>query len=213
MAGGGLVDDAADVGGARVEDVVEALLEQIGGHGDVALDHRNGFGVDVARDQLGQGVAGLTGDLGRLRDHRVAGGDGRGHRPGEQLDRIVPGCDDQSDAERFGHDIALAGHRGQRQTDLAWLGPLGDVLADAGDLRRRRPDVGGEPFDGRLAEVGREGGFEPRALELEHAGQAVELFLAPLDRLRATGVVGLANPRDDAGDIDVGEVDVGVGSV
>ncbi len=110
MTGGGLVDDAADVGGARVEDVVEALLEQFGGHGDVTLDDGDGLGIHIARDQLGERLAGLAGDLGWLGDHGIARCDGRRDGEKEQLDRVVPRGDDERDAERLGHDVALARH-------------------------------------------------------------------------------------------------------
>jgi hypothetical protein len=82
-------------------------------------------------------------------------------------------------------------------------------IADGGDLGCDEADVGGETFHRRFAHVGRERGFEARALELEHANQPVELLLAPFDWACTAAVVGVAHVGDDASDIDSCEVEVG----
>ncbi len=202
MAGRGLVDDAADLRGARVEDVVEALVEEPGGHLDVPLDHRDRLGVDIAGDQCGQRGRRGRGDLRRLADHGVAGGDGGGHRQEQQLDRVVPGGDHQSDTEGFGNDVPLTRLRRERKAHPAGLRPLRGVLAHVGDLARHRTDVGREPLDGRFAQIGGQRLLESVRLQLQHPDQAVELFPAPLHGPGASAVVGRADSGDGAGHVD-----------
>ena len=141
-------DDPADGGGAGEEDVVPPLGEQRGGLVDAALDDDDGVGVDVARDEPGQrGRAGRR-QLGRLGHHAVAGGERRGHRLEEELDRVVPRGDHQRHAERLGLHPALGRRHGDRQAHLRRAHPPLDVLGEVAQLALRVADVGGERLHG-----------------------------------------------------------------
>ena len=103
-------DDARHALVARVEDVVERLLEQLGGLGHAAFDHGERIVVEVARQDPRDRRRRVTRDLGRLHDRAVAGGDGADQRRHDHRQRIVPGRDDQHDAFRLGLDVAAARH-------------------------------------------------------------------------------------------------------
>ena len=55
-------------------------------------------------ERLGEEERGERGDLGRLEDDRVAGGDGRQDLPRGHLQRVVPGGDRADDADRLAAD-------------------------------------------------------------------------------------------------------------
>ncbi|CAN8010192.1 unnamed protein product, partial [Ixodes pacificus] len=102
----GLVDDLADVDGARVEDVVKLLGEQLRAllgapshHGEKSSSgtHRIKVLRDELLDDLGRGSRVL-----RRLDHRtVSRRNGSDQRAEGQLQRVVPGPDDQSHAVRL----------------------------------------------------------------------------------------------------------------
>jgi hypothetical protein len=58
--------------------------------------------VDIARQGLGKQGGGGGSDLRRLGDNSIARRYGGGDRKQHQLHRIVPGCNDERDAERLG---------------------------------------------------------------------------------------------------------------
>ena len=91
-------DDLPDRRAAGVEDVVELLLEQLGRLRHSPGDDLDAVGVQVARDELLQQGGRGGGDLAGLHDHGVPGGDG-GEDGGEgEVEREVPGAEDQDHA-------------------------------------------------------------------------------------------------------------------
>ena len=202
---GGLVDDAADVGGARVEDVVEALLEQIGRDGDVALDDGDGLGVDIAGDQLGERLAGLAGDLGRLGDDGIAGGDGGGHRQEQQLDRVVPRArpPGRRRAARGRCSPCPASIASGRRT-LRGLAHLATCLRMAvisvavDPMSAAKPSMAGLPRSAARAASNR----GPSSLSMRTSPSSCSCRHSI--GLGAPGVVGLADAGDDPGHVDGG---------
>jgi hypothetical protein len=130
--GGAGGDDLADVGGAREEDVVEALLEE--GRGGVAValdaraDARHDGGVDVLGEELGLQARASGGHVARLEDDGVARGDGGGHGAHGEHDGVVPRTDDEDDAQGLLLQPLGRGPREQVEPELLGGGPGGEVL-------------------------------------------------------------------------------------
>jgi hypothetical protein len=131
-AGGGLADDAADFGRAGEGQLVDARVVDDGfAHAAVAgddVDHAGrhaGLLADLGEQQRAQ-----RGELGRLEDDGVTGGQRRGDFPGQHQQREVPRHDlaDHADGavvgEFFRLQLGPAGvmvevARGQRQVGIA----------------------------------------------------------------------------------------------
>ncbi len=133
--------------------------------------------VEARRERQGR----ERGQLGRLADRRVAGGERRRQLPGEQQQRVVPGHDAADGADRvLDHQRQLAGlDRGDH--------PPGGVAADLGVVveRRRGPaDLVGV-LDQRLS-----------ALERHQLGELVAF--APAGAVRPRAASRRAPPRASA---------------
>src|SRR5207244_1258933 len=129
-----LHDDVADPGAARVEDVVEALLQEGGGLLDAALDDRHRSRVEVAGDEPGHHGRGGGGEFGRLAGDGVAGSDGRSHRQQQELDRIVPRGHDERDAQGLGEDLRPGGLQDDGHVDVVGAHPGIEVADHVGEL-------------------------------------------------------------------------------
>ncbi len=187
---------SAHVGAAGEQDVVEALLEQGRGLGHATFDHHHGLVVHVVRDQAGQHRRAGWGQLARLGHDGVAGPQGGGHRCQQQLDRVVPGRDDQRHAQRLGDDPGLARQRGQRERGPAGLAPRAQVLEGVLDVEPGGTQVGAVGLHGRTPEVVVEGPHEVVFVAIQHGQQPLELGAAPLQRSGLATPVGLAHALD-----------------
>ena len=192
-------DHATDRAVARVEDVVEVLGEQIGGLGHASLDDGDGRRVEVLRHEAGEHGGGCRRYLGGLHDHGIAGGDGPGHGHEQQLDRVVPGGDDEHDAERLGDEAGPGRHGDDWGADPLGAVPPGEVLDHGLDLADDEGDVGDVPLDGRLAEVDAQRIGELGLVLGEHADHLLELMATPGQRAGAARVVGGAERVGDLG--------------
>ena len=196
---GGRHHDAAHGSVARVEDVIETLRQQIGGFGNATFDERHGRGVHVLGNQSSQHRRRCGRHFARLHHHRVAGSDGAGGRHQQQLNGVVPRRDHQHDTQGLGHENRLGGHGDDRCGNALRLVPLLQVFEHQLDLAGDEGDVGDEPFDGRLAEIGLERGQEVGLVLLEHADHLLELLLAPGEGAGVARVVGGAEGVGDVG--------------
>ncbi len=201
MLGGGAHHDAAHVPVAGVEDVVEALLEDLGRLLDAAFHHLDAGLVDVFRELACQERRRVRRDLGWLDEGRVARGDRRAERRHEELEGIVPGRDDQHDAKRLAQDETASGMRDERGRHPLGLGPFAEVLAhvrrvvgDEGDLRAVRLQLG-------LAEVGVERGGDVVLALLGEPLDALELPDPPGHRAGESCVEALPQRQDDVRDV------------
>ena len=180
--------DPADGAVAGVEDVVEALGQQGRGLRDAALDDGDRVGVEVLRQQPGHGGGGRGGQFAGLDDDRVAGGERADQRGEQELERVVPGRDDEDDAER----VVLRPGRGVGAEVCGDRGGLGaqpavEVVQGVVDLADGEVDLGAEGFRGALAEVRVEGGGQLLAVLGEQFAQPARAGRAPRDGLGAAG--------------------------
>jgi len=194
-------DDAPDVAVARVEDVVEALLEQLRRLGHAALDDLHGAAVEVLghelRDQLGCGGR----DLGGLDQRAAAGGQSANQRREGELEGVVPGRDDQGDAQRLGAHAALAGLIDQRRGYALGLHPTREVLLHVDDVVRHERHLRRVGLEARLAHVGGEG-VEDVVLMLAHQSQErVELSASPLLGARLATIEAAVELGHERGDL------------
>jgi hypothetical protein len=164
--GGPLHDAPPDLGRAGEGDLGHpGVLDQ------PPADHPTGPGEHVDHPvgdarlggQLGEGQGGQRGQPGRLEDHRVAGGQGRGQLPGGDGEGEVPGHDQPHHPQRLAEgQVDPAGHRdGVAQQPLRRPGVVGEGVHHHAQLA---PGVGD-----RLAGVAH--------LQL---GQALALGVQPL---------------------------------
>ncbi len=182
--GCGAHHDPGDVAVARVDDVVEALGEQLGGLGDAAFHDDDGRVGEVG-DQRGQRRCGVRGQLTGLEHHCVAGGD-RGERRGEQqLHRVVPRGDHGDHAERLRADHRAARLHGHRRGHPVRLGPPLEVGERVGDVGLAEADLGDPRLQRRLAEVGGERAEQRLLVRAEQLVEALQRRPTPGQRLGA----------------------------
>ena len=138
--GGRARDQAADLGRADEAEVVDA---RVGGQRGPGLRPEPGDHVDHAGRQARLGCQPGEVDrrarrlVGRLEHRAVPGGDGRGHRPAEQLHRVVPGDDVAGDAERLAAGVHV---QVRPQRDAQAVVRLDDVAVEA-EVARAHPGV------------------------------------------------------------------------
>ncbi len=181
-----------------VEDVVEALLEQLGGLGDAALDHRERVLVEVARQDRRDRRGGVRGDLGGLHHRAVARGDGADQRRGDHRQRVVPRRDDQHHALGLGPDVAAPGLRHDRRAHPLRPHPGGQVLARVLHLGLDEIDLGHAGLEPALAEVEPQRLGEVGLVFAQHAVEFGQLGEPPLDGQGLAGVERLSQPGQRA---------------
>jgi hypothetical protein len=160
-----LADAPADLGRAGEADLVDQAGLQGGGQ---ALEGGRPLGLDQVEDavgqagvpaQLGQGLGGGRGALGRLPDDRVAAQQGRDQVPGRHRHREVAGGDDRRHPDRLaeGEQLLvrhLARHRlAVEPSALAGeeVAGVDDLLDLAAGLGQRLADLAGDqPGQGLL---------------------------------------------------------------
>ena len=135
--GRGLHDDASDRAVACIEDVVEPFREQCGCLGDSPFDHLTHSGSTyrgkrVAIKRLMAGTISLGFTIGA-----VAGGDGAHERDQQELERVVPGTDDEDDAQGLGVDPASTGLADQGCRHALGFGPGAGASSWRGRPRSR----------------------------------------------------------------------------
>ena len=142
-----LVDLAADLGAAGEHHAVQALRDQLLAHHAVALDHRDRVVVEVARHQLGHQPRRRRGDFRGLEDHGVSGGDRPDRRTQRQVERVIPGADDQHGAVGLVLHPAATGQLRQLQQQVLAARPLAHLLGRVLRFADGRRDVGDERLD------------------------------------------------------------------
>ena len=198
-------DDPADGAVARVEDVVPPLVEQRGRLRDAALDHRDGIGVEVLRQDPRECRRRRRGDLGRLADDGVPRRQSSGQGSEKELHRVVPRRDDKYDAQGLAHDLRPAGTKQGRHLPSLGLHPAAEVAEHVFDLAPRGPEIRRPCLERRPAQVLDESGNQLLLPLLQHPEQCRELLLAPLDRASTAAGVRRAKPGDELLGISVGE--------
>ena len=197
MLGRGVGHDATDPTVAGIEDVVEALCEQFGGFFDAALDHRNRAAVEVLRHEHCQGGARRGGDLARLHDHGIASRDRPHERREGEHQRVVPGGNDERNAEGFEDHLGRSRLHDEGCGDSARAHPLRQVRERVLDLAQQKADLGDLRLNGSLAEVGVQRGFEVCLALGEHVAHALELLATPLFASREALPEAVSQPGYD----------------
>jgi len=180
--------DAGDSPISRVEDVVEALLEERAGLFGTALDKCHAARVQVPRHEAAQQFRDMRRDLRRLQHHTVARRNRTHERGEQQLDRVVPRSNDQDDAERLAEDAGAGGLLLKRGSNLLRAHPSGQLLFREQRLALHDGDVGDARFERRLAQIGLERSQEIFCVVVHHAHDLIELALAPQGRAGLTGI-------------------------
>ncbi|GAA3075951.1 hypothetical protein GCM10020254_19840 [Streptomyces goshikiensis] len=115
----------------------------------------------------------------------------------QQLDRVVPGGDDEDHAERVLHRVGARRAQPLRYGHGLRPQPLRQVLQGVVDLAHGEVDLGAVGLLGPLAEVGVERGGQLVTAFGQQRAQGFELLATPGQRLRTAGGEGGAQPCDD----------------
>ena len=151
-----LADAAPDLGGAGEADLVDQAGLQGGGQ---ALEGGRAVGLDQVEDavgqagvpaQLGQGLGGGRGALGRLPDDRVAAQQRRDQVPGRHRHREVAGGDHRRHPDRLAEgEQLLVRHLARHRLAVEPPALAGEEVAGVDDLGDLAPGLGQ-----RLADLG-----------------------------------------------------------
>ena len=216
-AGGGALDLAAAAHAAGEVDEVEGPGgDQLGG-GGVVEEEVAEEALGQVREGLRQPLAGQRGLAGMLQHHGVAGDQRRHDGVDRGQERVVPGGDDEDQAERLARQGAaeavavLDHHRGQR--GFGDPGHVGGALAHAAHLAAvaDRPahlpgelgdEIGVDPVEPRhaLADQLDPLGERPRRPALLRGARGGEPGADAVGRLQRAGGVDAAVHRRDARD-------------
>ena len=132
--GGGGHDQPGHPGSAREEDVVEAVLQQLGGHLATALHHLHGAGREGLLEQARDQVGGMGGQLRGFHHRRVARRQGAHQGLEAELERIVPGPHNQHAPEGLGPHLGTGGPTPERQPDGLSGQPAFEVASGVAQL-------------------------------------------------------------------------------
>ena len=158
-------DDAAHAGAARVKNKVETLPQQ--GRGRIfgmavdavgaAFDQGHVGGVEHGFDQDAQRLRrGRSGGRG-LEHGAVSGGHGRRQRQQGQLDRIVPGREDQGHAQGLGMNAAGGGPQSRHAPGATRLRPAADLARHVAHFIEHLAGFGQVGFARAFAQVPAQG--------------------------------------------------------
>ena len=137
----------ADTPAARKQDVVETLADERLGRFRSSLDH-----LDEPRRQRGGHQFGelprCAGRMLRWLDHHgVSGGNRCDSGSQAELQRVVPGSDDEHDADGGRLDPAPRRHNGERCADPAGTHPTPQMTPCMADLSQNQTGLGGPGFE------------------------------------------------------------------
>ena len=179
--------DSSDAPVPGVQDVIEALRQQLGGLGHAAEHQRHGGFAelcDQCRDRIGRAGRELAG----FAHHGVAGRDRRDHRQQQELDRVVPWSDHTRDAQRFTLDPRRARLKSNGRGHLLRRHPAIQLSEGVIDVGHQEADLGGPCFERGLAEVGRQRLEQDTLVRHQQFAQPAQRLDAPAPwSRRATG--------------------------
>ena len=202
--GGGAHDLAPHVGAAGEDEVVKGLAAEGGAHAGIAQHGADFHRVEVAGDELAHQRRGARGELGRLDERAVAGGQHPGQRAEGQVDGEVPGADDADHAQGLVLDTRL--HAGGRGGLFFGLHPLRELLAGVAQGAQGRHDVGGQGLvGGAVAEVGVDGVDQLAVVGAQQRHGAAEAILTEFGAGGAVLDVGALHGGDGGGQAGGGD--------
>src|SRR5699024_10002977 len=117
-----------------------------------------------------------------------------------QVQRVVPGGDDQREAEGLADQPAAGGGQHRAQGQLLGSQPGAQVATGVGDLLGDHAELGDGAVDAALAEVLLEGAGQSATLAAQGAAQGVQLVESGADRAGAAGLEGVAQRGGLVGD-------------
>jgi hypothetical protein len=129
------------------------------------------------RDRFGTGRRHLRG----LDDRGIAPGDRRNERRQRQHDRIIPGADDEPDAERIEAYLGAPGRHDQRRADVQGMHPAPQVVARIGRFVGDVFHVGRISIDAVAAQILPQRRAEVVGALGHQSMEGIELSLAPFD--------------------------------
>lgn len=178
---------------ARVEDVIEALLEQFGGRLGSTFDDGHGCAVERLGQQARNRLRGCGCQLARLDHHGVARGERADHRREREHQRVVPRRDHQHDAERLGDHAGSSRLDREGHAHTARPHPARQVLDRVVDLGDEKPDLSELRLGAALAEICLQRSLELLAAIDQQGSQALQLFTPP--GLRSGEAIGKRLPQ------------------
>ena len=187
--GGRGQDDLAHGAVSGVHDEIKLLLQQLGGLSNGAVDDAVEILVEILGEQLAEELGAVGGDLRGLDDDGVSTGHGGNHGEEGELDRVVPGTDNEDHTVGIATELAAVHGVDEGHTGLLGRSPgvkVRDHLGDLGGDHRSFHDL--ELVLG-LPEVLVHRGGEGIEVLRHQAVQTAELLLAVL------GGVGLTRPE------------------
>jgi hypothetical protein len=147
------VDDLPDLRTAGEEDHVPTLPQERRRLRNGTFDDGNRLTVEVAGHELRDHRRGRCGDLRRLENGGVTRGE-RGHERREhQLERLVPGGDDQGHTEGITPHHGVSGSQRRRELDRLRLDPLVHMLERLVGVPHTELDVHEISVDSVAAEI------------------------------------------------------------
>ena len=133
--------------------MVETLADERLGRFRPSLDHLDEPRRQGGGHQFGEPLRRSGRVLGGFDHHRVSGGDRRHGGSQAELQRVVPGSDDQDDTHRGRFDPAPRRHHGERRADPAGTHPTPQVTPCMADLGEDEAGLGGPGLERRGPEV------------------------------------------------------------
>ena len=177
------------------KDVIELLLQQRLGRVAIAQHHLHGVRGEGGGDQIGDHLRGGRRLFRRLQHGGVTRRQGTHQRLDAEVERVVPGADDQHAAQGFTDHLRGAGLEAQGHAHPAWGHPAPQLPAAELDLllHGHQLEVG---LNRWLAQVVGEGGQHRIAVGAHSPLQPVQLGQAPGQRACQPGAHRLAQGGD-----------------
>ena len=123
MRGRGLRHAPPHRGRASEQQMIKLQARELCGHADIALNHGEFLGGEIALHQFGQLGRGLRRQLAGFEHHAVARCQRRNRRAQRQLHGVIPGCNDADHAQRLALNPATPRHQQHGGPDALALGP------------------------------------------------------------------------------------------
>src|SRR5437762_1517250 len=152
MAGGRFHYDPSNRCVPGVKDVIETLEQGIGLR---CASFHNGYAlrVQVERNESSKNLRGMSAYLRWLDDHAVASREGCHEWHQRELNGIIPGRDDQNNAERLAHDKRLSRHQSDRVADSLRSTPPRELFPCRSRSRADKTQICDPGLGAALAEV------------------------------------------------------------
>ena len=187
MRGGGGHHLLADGGRAGEVDVVEGEPEEVLGDLNAALNAEDFFWREDGLDNLGANGRNVRGELGGLQEGWAACGDGRHERTEKELQRVVPGCNDQGHALGLRANPRRRTHHGQSPRHLFLPHPPPQPTPNGLEFRLEHIDFRQVHLLRWFLEIRMHGRLDVRSALQHFSVQAFEPPDSGLGRQRALG--------------------------